>query len=579
MHPTLWLLAAQLLQAPIDCIREGGEMECTEPYPLPWSYGECVPSLLSPAVFRESYCAGQNPGYSFSEGGLMNVMTCIAEYNLCPGTVNLNWPGWSPPGAADSTFAYLCGNYSVRQQNGYEISNFANVRPTGLTTCPPPPTGNGAPCACVSGMYPTGVVVAFKNRSLVCPPGWASATRPNGDLRCYQCPAHSTWNGATCVCDPLYFKDPHSMQCEPGCDRDSDCNQRDWCFPQECISHQCFITQHSCDDNVVCTLDSCSAAQNRCVNRFEKSACRCKPKPNLPDNPYSARLSTDGFTMSCPAIFSGGEFGGKGTLEGTGQAQLPTCDNGCQSRAQLNLDAEFKLAMCKSTRTFTGSFRFERKAKSCTSCGVPDCELTCGNTACIDTSAGGSIGANLSQFIGFGGRGQLPGTPWGLFWRCGGTGEAGLSVGVNFTDHEGRDTCIDCGPSCQKWETTLSGSLGAKLGCEIGNTKLGSGETAGLAETKGSAGEAVGFATVGGKLNKVSLFGECPGNGCASGRLDGEAGGRFKAKFKIGWLVANVEVTASCKGCSETNSCGTCSCKNCNDGACSISMNVGKGNK
>src|SRR5690349_20920664 len=207
MTSMAWLIVAQVLGAtPIDCIKEGGEMQCTEPYPLPYTYGECVPSLLSPVVNREALCWSRNPGASSSEGGLMNVLTCIAEYNLCPGTVALGWPGWSPQGAVEAGYDFLCGTYRVRYQNGYEVSNFAVAHPTGMVNCPPPPDGNGAPCACGAGMYPTGTVIGFRNRQLTCPAGYSTATRPNGDLRCYRCPEHSTWDGTQCKCERFYFK-------------------------------------------------------------------------------------------------------------------------------------------------------------------------------------------------------------------------------------------------------------------------------------------------------------------------------------------------------------------------------------
>jgi hypothetical protein len=557
-----WIFAALLVPAfasaaPTDCISEGGQMLCTEP--ILKSERIYVCSETGAFTWISNLEASCGFGSIQSAGDIVSKINCFWDAaNNCPGGTATEFPGWSSPG--QSIYSYNCfGQLNTRLVNGHVLDPFAvmtrrTTRRDSMNMCTQ--VGN------FGFSY-----IARIAKDLSCPTGWGQSTLPSGDLKCSRCPDNSTWNGNGCSCNSGYVKDPRTQQCVPvQCQRDADCDDRDTCNGAErCNAGMCQRgTAPTCDDSKSCTLDRCDPAQNQCTNVLDKSLCTC---PQSPPVQFGTSFQKDiGLTFDCPVV--GGSIGTQISVSACAMGQAAACDNACTSKFSAELKGELKANMCAATRSAAITGKYDRKAQSCIDCNPQTCQETCGPVACSEAQGSVSGTVGFSQFMGL-----AQGTSWPLrfHWRCGGTVEGSIGPQYRYDDKSTGSTCINCPTACTRHGLALQGSLGGKLGCELFVGASGSGN--------GSGAEAVGFLKVTGTGGGEFTSGACGSNTCEFLRGDLEAGARFKANLQLGWRVVGLECVAKYSGCTERNSCGSCSCKNCVDSEIEATCTVMKGGK
>lgn len=542
-------LPALAQAAPIDCIREGGDMECVEPTIANDTVSLCYEG---PGFTLYNQFAAACMWGSVTEGTIVQRVNCFEDLvTRCPNGTSTVFPGWRPVGSSSSFSS--CYNLTTRVQNGVVLDQWQLL--TSATT-----TRDASDnCTQTGRPFPLSVFVRT-NRFLVCPAGYATGTRPNGDLRCFRCPPNSTNLSGQCVCNPGFVKDPRTRQCIPvQCTSDADCaNYDNFCNGRtHCAGGVCEQARPPlCVDNRVCTIDSCSNQLNTCEYRFEPLMCTCNP---IQPPAITYTLSSGppwGITANCGLL--PGTIGTTVQYGGTGTIKPPTCDNGCEGAGSFEGFLSASGGACTRTVTARGAAKVGGRSRHCPTCDQATCEAGCGVAACQSSSLTGSASLSVTDFAGYRkdfGWGSSYGSSFGVTIKCGGAMTGAIEPTLTRETQSTSATCVGCPPECQRTNLTGVISGDANLGCEL-SVKGGAKNTSSGA--KGAAAGSVKFT-----FGRIDQSGACGTNTCASLRGDIELGGHAKANFSWGWWTVAGQCTAKTTACVEQNTCGACTCPNC----------------
>lgn len=527
--------------AATDCIQEGGEMVCTEPIVKSEDVDLCYETASYLWMDNLATTCGWG-SVGTSVGDVVSKVNCFENgITGCSGAAT-QFPGWSTAGQTYSS--YWCWTVTTTARNGYLLNQFAPLTTSAVRK---DSAGN-----CTSqGGFPIGVVAVIW-RDVGCPAGWSTATRPNGDYRCYRCPDDSTWNGSSCACRTGYVKDPRTHLCIPACPNDDACDDGDYCNGTEtCVAGLCQPgTKVSCDDGIQCTDDRCVAGLNQCVFTVDPLRCRCDVV-EPPDVNINFERSASLVKIDCPVV--GGDAGGSVKLSAKSTYKHPTCASGCEASFSGSGSVELNASLCSQTYKATAAGTFQRKETHCVECGS-QCLETCGAGACVTSGLTGSASVEVERKINVKWLKWKRDYPGGVTMECGGTwgGSVATSLGYEGTENEGY--CKAC-PDCSKLTSTLTGSANLKGSCafKTKDSNPVSGCVACLdlkATLKGSS---------------TGQWGACGTSSCPATALDVEGAGKMQVALKFGWWEVSGECASTVKACAEDNACGTCTCKGCRD--------------
>jgi hypothetical protein len=538
----VFVMTSTAWAATTDCIAQGGERLCTEPVLKSEKVSLCSETAPYNWIsYLEQACGWRPDSVYASVSDIISKVNCFENgVTGCSGT-QTQFPGWSSPGQSYSS--WNCWNVTTTTRNGYVLNQFASLR---ASTTTKDSQGN---CTQTNQPFPIRVV-ALLYRDVSCPNGWNTTTLSNGDYECWRCPDNSRPNGTRCVCNSGFVKDPSTKLCVPACPNDQACDDQNFCNGVEkCVAGLCQPgTAQTCDDGIQCTVDTCSASQNQCINRPEPLLCRCDTI-DVPDVTHELTKSVPLLEVECPLI--GDKASASIDISSKSMGKEASCYNNCEASSSGDASVTLKASVCGASGEVTGTGKSQYKATHCLECG-PGCIQTCGKGACIESGGSGSV--SLSTERRFKGLQKTFKGPVGIEFKCGGTWGGSLTTEVGYQSTEDAGSCMNC-PDCSKLTSTLAGSANATLSCSFkapGNDK-GSGclgcASLSATETGGATGQ----------------WGACGSESCPMVKVDVEGALKAKVAFSFGWWHVEGECAAKLSACSEANACGTCSCEGCRD--------------
>jgi len=398
--------------------------------------------------------------------------------------------------------------------------------------------------------------------SYICPGGRCGCTYGWGyspdDIRggnglsefadCLYCPPGTTLNSYVTppVCD------------YPGeCLTDADCDDHRMCNGDEtCVNQSCQPgVPMDCDDQRTCTIDRCDAVHDLCATEIDVGACECPgPEPIRSTIEVGAPPYTFP-SLSCMAL--PGSASASGELSASMSFTDPSCTNGCEGNGNGSGKVELSATLCSGTwGPASGSGGGSVKRQQELDCEESTCEQGCSSKGCATTMADGSVSVTGRPVKKFEWGTAHSAGPLSFEIKCAGglSGTLTTTAGYGSTRDEGAG-CADC----TNLDVSLSGT--ASLG---GSCSLGAEGPARVPEVNVGSEVEGGFSfslTETGAVN--SQWGACETESCVSVRVDAKAALKAKVAFSYGWWAVSGDCSRSSSGCSEANSCGRCSCQDC----------------
>jgi hypothetical protein len=202
---------------------------------------------------------------------------------------------------------------------------------------------------------------------------------------------------------------------------------------------------------------------------------KCGPGTCKCDDPIQVKTTKGGsfgvLPLKTPCRGLGTDYLGVDlAVEGKYTTAPANCHSDCEAESSLEGKLTFKALLCGKEKSAEFGIEGFHKEKACQVCN-DSCKLVCGDVGCVTDGLKASGGIEVSQefepkFIrAINERVQKLHVP-GLAFDCGLVGKVGLNASVAYDETKKKAACPEC-EDCGSTTTTLGGSLGGELSCEI----------------------------------------------------------------------------------------------------------------